>query len=281
MEAAKILQTSLLDIVFENRNKSYGAYALRKNYRKQLMFAMAITIAIVAAFLFIALRSPKHIATHVPLRGTVVTIAPLPQVKPLKKKKVVVPKPPKSEAAPKIKMTQLTKIVVAPDKDVTVAPPRQDEKLTIGPITQNGKNAKGLLSAPPEVKGIGGNGKGLTNAAGDGDEESEFHTIEIEAKFPGGDEAWHKYLLSHLRENVPVDNGAPAGLYAITVSFLVSTDGSISDVKAVNPPNPDYGAAAEAVRVIERGPNWIPAMQNGRRVAIRQTQRIIFQVHQD
>ena len=73
---------------------------------------------------------------------------------------------------------------------------------------------------------------------------------------------------------MPTDNGAPTGNYTVIVSFLVDKRGAISEVKAEN--DPGYGTAAEAVRVIERGPAWTPAVQNGRNVIYRQKQAITF-----
>ena len=75
---------------------------------------------------------------------------------------------------------------------------------------------------------------------------------------------------------MPVENGAPAGKYAVVVSFVVARDGKISDVKAEN--DPGYGTKEEAVRVIQRGPNWKAAVQNGRNVIYRHRQAIVFQV---
>jgi protein TonB len=75
---------------------------------------------------------------------------------------------------------------------------------------------------------------------------------------------------------LPLENGAPAGKYSVVVSFIVSKDGSISDVKAEN--DPGYGTKEESIRVIERGPKWKPAVQNGRNVIYRQRQSIVFMV---
>lgn len=108
----------------------------------------------------------------------------------------------------------------------------------------------------------------------------ELSQVKVEAKFPGGPDAWRKYLKTNLKENVPVDHNAPPGHYTITVSFLVHKDGSLSEIKVINAPKPDYGTAAEAVRVIEHGPKWIPAIQNGRPVTYRQKQAIIFTVEE-
>jgi protein TonB len=78
---------------------------------------------------------------------------------------------------------------------------------------------------------------------------------------------------------LPVENGAPSGNYRVTVSFIVARDGSISDVRAEN--DPGYGTAGEAVRVIQKGPKWIPAEQNGHKVIYRHRQVLVFQVTED
>ncbi|MFX8523828.1 energy transducer TonB, partial [Acinetobacter baumannii] len=79
--------------------------------------------------------------------------------------------------------------------------------------------------------------------------------------------AWAKYLERNLNRDLPVENGAPPGQYTVIVSFIVSKDGSISDVTAEN--DPGYGTKAEAIRVIAKGPKWKPAVQNGRNVIYR------------
>jgi len=108
------------------------------------------------------------------------------------------------------------------------------------------------------------------------DYDKEFKTVQIEAKFPGGNAGWQKYLERNLNANAPVDNGAPPANYTVIVSFLVDKNGNISEVQALN--DPGYGTAEEAVRVIKKGPAWSPAVQNGRNVIYRQKQSVTFQV---
>ncbi|RYY55203.1 MAG: hypothetical protein EOO05_19670 [Chitinophagaceae bacterium] len=60
MEASKILQSDLLDIVFENRNKQYGAYELRKNYSRRTISAVTITLCTVASIIAITSFSQKN-----------------------------------------------------------------------------------------------------------------------------------------------------------------------------------------------------------------------------
>ena len=100
--------------------------------------------------------------------------------------------------------------------------------------------------------------------------------MQVEAKFPGGQAAWTKFLERNLNNQTPADNGAAPGNYTVTVSFLVDKEGNISQVQALT--DPGYGCAQEAVRVIQKGPKWEPAIQNGRKVIYRQKQNITFQV---
>lgn len=280
MEATKILQASMLDIVFENRNKQYGAYVIRKNYYKQLMTASLITFAIAVIFsLWLLLRKPDSQAAKF-VMPTSITVNTIKEVRPLIKPKPIIPKPQKAEMPLRVKMKRFMTPTPTVDKDVTETPPKQDATLTIGPVTQNGKSMNGLLAAPPEVKGLSGKHFQLGGSNGDAVGNKKFYNVQVEARFPGGEDAWLKYLKANLRQNIPLDNNAPQGRYMVTVSFLVSADGSISDVKAISAPNPDYGTAAEAVRVIVRGPKWMPAIQNGRPVTYRQKQNIIFEVQE-
>ncbi len=75
---------------------------------------------------------------------------------------------------------------------------------------------------------------------------------------------------------MPVQNHAPNGIYTVVVSFLVDKNGKISEVEALN--DPGYGSAEEAVRVIKKGPDWTPAVQDGKNVIYRQKQSISFMV---
>jgi len=100
--------------------------------------------------------------------------------------------------------------------------------------------------------------------------------VQVEAKFPGGQDAWRVFLERNLNPGVAADHRAPNGNYTVTVSFLVDERGNISEVQALN--DPGYGTAEESVRVIKRGPKWIPAIQDGKNVRYRQKQNITFQV---
>ncbi|MGH2553680.1 MAG: energy transducer TonB [Chitinophagaceae bacterium] len=103
-----------------------------------------------------------------------------------------------------------------------------------------------------------------------------FEKVDIEATFPGGDQAWRKYLEKTLKADVPVDHGAPVGLYTTLIQFVVDKDGNISDVKALT--NLGYGMEEEVISVIKKGPKWKPASQNGKMVKAYRKQPVTFMV---
>jgi len=105
-------------------------------------------------------------------------------------------------------------------------------------------------------------------------EGAVFERVDIEATFPGGESAWRKYLEKNLNPVVPVDNGAPIGIYTVIVQFIVDKNGTISDVKALT--NFGYGMEQEVLRIIRSGPSWTPASQNNRTVKAYRKQPVTF-----
>ncbi|RYZ82687.1 MAG: TonB family protein [Proteobacteria bacterium] len=75
---------------------------------------------------------------------------------------------------------------------------------------------------------------------------------------------------------MPIEESAPEGTYTVVVRFIVSKDGSISDVVAET--KHGYGMEQEAVKAIKKGPKWTPALQNGRHVNAYRRQPITFVV---
>lgn len=109
-----------------------------------------------------------------------------------------------------------------------------------------------------------------------GMEDAVFSRVEVEASFPGGNNGWKDYLIKNLKADVPVKKNAPVGTYQVIVRFIVSKDGTVSDVYAET--NHGYGMEKEVIRVIRKGPKWVPAMQNGRPVNAYRRQPVTFVV---
>jgi periplasmic protein TonB len=273
MEQNKILSADVLDIIFEGRNKEYGAYDLRKTYQRRLMIAVGATIAICLIIFLVTILS-SFVA---PKKQTQILVqdVQLANVQEEKKPEEPPPPPPPKQEPPKVEITKFTPPKIVKDEEVKPEekPPEQEklEDTKIGTINQEGEKTD--VVAPPVEQSTGQVEAPKAQAE---DYDKEFKTVQIEAKFPGGAGAWQKYLERNLNSNVPVDNGAPPGNYTVIVSFLVDKSGNISEVQSLN--DPGYGTAGEAVRVIKKGPAWTPAVQNGRNVIYRQKQSITFQV---
>ncbi len=272
MEANKILNADFLDILFEGRNKEYGAYELRKSYNKRMLRAIILMLAI-CVLIFVITVVAKTVGSHAPQKMVVQDV----QLKDIKQpqEKPPPPPPPPPKEPPKVEVTKFTPPKIVKDEEVKPEekPPEQEklEDTKIGAFNQEG--VKDETVAPPVNTGTGQVAAPKTDNQ---DYDKEFTSVQVEAKFPGGQAAWTKFLERNLNNQTPADNGAAPGNYTVTVSFLVDKEGNISQVQALT--DPGYGCAQEAVRVIQKGPKWQPAIQNGRKVIYRQKQNITFQV---
>ncbi|MEI9946146.1 MAG: energy transducer TonB [Chitinophagaceae bacterium] len=270
MEANKILSADILDLVFEHRNKDYGAYQLRKTYNSRIGRALIITASVaILALLGSWLSSTLESSNDKKLDIKEITLEDIKQEEEVKPPP---PPPPPPPEPPKIEMKQFTPPKIVKDEEVQEPPPPQEElkEVKIDVVNQEGIKDEGII-APTVID----EGKGVIEEQKE-DPNKIFEKVEIEAKFKGGEAAWRKYLERNLNPNAPIDNGAPEGTYTVYVQFVVSKDGSISDVRALT--NHGYGMEAEAVKVIKRGPAWEPAVQNGRQVNAYRKQPITFQV---
>lgn len=274
MDTQKILNADILDIIFDGRNKAYGAYELRKNYNERLIKAVLIVVA-ATILIFVGSMVSKSVTKEktemivqdVQLENIQQKEEPKPEPPP--------PPPPPKQEPPKVEIAKFTPPKIVKDEEVKpeekIKETEKLEDVKIGVVNQEG--IKTDVVAPPVEKGTG-----VVEApkVEKEDYDNEFKTVQREAKFPGGTQAWVRFLERNLDSNVPNDNNAPPGSYTVIVSFLVDKGGNISEVKAEN--DPGYGTAQEAVRVIRRGPKWEPAEQNGRNVIYRQRQSITFRV---
>jgi protein TonB len=271
MEANKILSTDILDLIFEDRNKAYGAYELRKTYNKRITLALIITAGL-AVLIFLASFIANNISSKTAKLEVKDVVLENIQQEEEKKVEPPPPPPPKQEP-PKVEMTKFTPPKIVEDQEVKKEdiPPEveklEDTKIDI--VSQEGIKDQGLATPPPDE------GKQVVEAPKE-DENKIFEKVEVEAEFPGGLPAWRRYLERNLNAQVPSDNGAPTGSYTVVVKFIVDKGGNISDVKALT--SHGYGMEEEAVRAIKRGPKWTPAIQNGRNVNAYRQQPITFVV---
>jgi Gram-negative bacterial TonB protein C-terminal/GldM C-terminal domain len=109
--------------------------------------------------------------------------------------------------------------------------------------------------------------------------QDTFTKVDIEASYPGGNPAWKKFLEKNLNPNVPVDHGAPIGVYTVMVQFVIDASGNVSEIKALT--NWGYGMENEVLKLMRKSGQWTPAMQNGRPVRAYRKQPVTFAVMED
>ncbi|HMR82539.1 MAG TPA: energy transducer TonB [Niabella sp.] len=275
MEANKILTTDFLDLLFEGRNKSYGAYELRKTYNKRLWMALAATAV---AFILIAgiVFLQGQLKSEDDAQDVKISEVTIQQIEQQEKKNEPPPPPPppppKQAPPPKIEMKAFTPPKIVKDEEVKEPPPAVEElkETKIGTINQEGIKDIGIVTPPAAADA----GKGLVEVTKPVEKEPEIFTkVEVDASYVGN---WRSFLERNLDGQVAVDNGASPGNYTVIVQFVVDVTGNVSDIKALT--NHGYGMEQEAIRVIKKSNKWKPAIQNGREVKAYRKQPITFQV---
>jgi protein TonB len=265
MEANQILQSDILDILFEGKNKSYGAYDLRKTYHKRIETALAVVLLLIVAAIVSSFIASKFRGDYVapPIVSAERTIIELKKDKP---KPIPLPKPnpPAHVATAQYTVPVITKnqLVVEPPVDV-----KQLEKMRIDFRTTLGTDDPSIVNLPEDVIGTNVGAKPVSRKT---KEDSVVMIVEIEASFPGGEKAWQRYIqiaiTSQLEEFTDKDYGT------CVVQFIVDKSGKVSGVTATTMKGTKL--AEIAVNTIRKGPDWTPAVQNGSYVTARRVQPV-------
>ncbi len=270
MKSNHILQSELIDIIFDGRNKDYGAYELRNNYSKRIRNALLTTGVIVLGLIggTVMANSAKHSSIAQDKNEGVKLIEINPdQVEPPKPD----PVPPKVEA-PQVKTEIFTAPKILEDEKVINPPPAMEDldSVKIDVVRREGTPDVGEVEVKPQV-----DTKGILEVKHKEDEGPRV-TVDLDAKFNGN---WKQYLERNLVAEIPVNNSAPAGRYSVEVKFVVDVEGHVSDIVALT--KHGYGMEEEAIRVIRKSAKWEPAVFDGRMVKAYRRQLITFVVEGD
>ncbi len=275
MEANKILSADLLDILFEGKNKEYGAYELRKTYNRRIGLALLITTAI-AALIFLGSVIAKNLNDDSDTKQLEVKDLSLEEVKKEEKKAPPPPPPPKLPPPPPIETVKFTPPKIVKDEEVKPdeKPPEIEkiEEAVVDVKNQEGEKDQGIVAPPVEDKGTQ-----VVEAPPvvKEDEDKVFTKVEIEASFPGGEGAWTKYVTREITKNI--DELTEAGESGTCrVKFIVDKQGNVSNVEATTMRGTKL--AEIAVNAIRKGPKWVPAQQNGRQVNAYREQPVTFTI---
>ena len=252
---------SLEEIIFENRNKEYGAYSLRKNYMNHVLVAIFIAVLFVgSALTYPLVMSPDQV---VPVKGDTIVISVEPFKKADEEPLKPLPPPPSEPVSHAKDLAYRVPIVTdEPIENTNTLIPENTTETTPPPVTDPGD-----FNDPEPTK----NEPVLSTV-----EKPEPVLIVPEMpSFPGGDLAMKAYLVKHLKYPAEARELNIQG--TVYLSFIVEMDGSISDITILRPIG--GGCEEEAVRVVKSMPNWNPGKQNNRAVRVRLSLPVKFVLH--
>ncbi len=264
------MEKSLNDIVFENRNKSYGAYDLRKGYGQTIQRSVVMGVA----FFLLLVMFPKLYAKLTP-DPKPDDIAWLVEANPVDIKMEELPKPPpvKEEVAPAPKTVKSLTPEVLPDNEVEVEnlPPVLDELEHAQPSTNTADGVEIDIIAPP-VENVSNAKSDLVGV--EARKEETFTHVEQSPQYAGGNEAMAAFLRKNLKYPRPASQAGVQG--KVFVQFTVGSDGKIENATALK--GIGFGCDEEAVRVVKMMKDWMPGKQAGVPVRVRFTLPIAFQL---
>lgn len=243
------------DVVFEFRNKAYGAFQLRSRYTNNI--SLAVFIAITTAAL--ALYSPKIMAMF--KKEEVVEATKV--VKTIKYTDLAPPPPIDKNLPPppKVNMPQVKKVIKFLPPKVTEKEVQKEEEDM--PIIEELKNVETGTETIEGVEDVVFEGPAVEVA--EEKPEEIFSIVQQMPEFEGGMAALMKYI----GQNVDYPGQARRmGIEGtVFVQFVIGEDGSVSTVEVVK--GIGAGCDEEAARIIGSLPKWKPGKQNGEPVKVR------------
>lgn len=274
MSKIDLIDNSWVDLVFEGKNHSYGAYRLRKNTGKRNL-ASIIIVLVAIVVIMAAVWAKIAIENAMPKKVAITTDVELSQLAKKKEAKVERKEPVKIEMEQKVvekvkSSVKFTAPVIKKDEDVAPEDElKSQDDLAKTAVAIGSFDVKGNDEAAGEVlkaKEVIAQEKPV--------EEKVFDLVEQMPQFPGGDAALFEYLSTHIKyPTIAEENGVQG---RVIVTFVVERDGSITDVKVVKSVDPSLDK--EASRVVAGMPKWIPGKQNGSAVRVKYTVPVTFRL---
>lgn len=276
MSKIDLISSDWVDLVFEGRNKAYGAYRLRKSTTKRNILAMvAVVILLVVAFIILTV---KNFVDEQRAKVAMTQVAELTNYKQPEKKAEVKQK--KIEVEPERVVERVKSSIkftapviknddeVKPDEELKTQDELMSTKTAIGTFDVKGNDdangevlkAKEVIAEPEPPKHE--------------EENKVFDIVEQQPLFPGGPAALMKYLSENTKYPVVAQENGVQG--RVTVQFVVEKDGSISDVHVLRGVDPSLDK--EAVRVVKSMPRWTPGKQNGITVRVNYRVPVLFRL---
>lgn len=264
---------NLDDIIFENRNKEYGAYYLRKNYNHYLTKAMIIGSSFFILLFGGAFTYNKYILPNTLKQNHddgVIIILPPPAEPPVKTVEIT-PPPPEEKVEQKATITYLQPEPVTDDKQIIEMPPPRPEDMegkAISNKTEEGSESDAMMSPPPAPE--------ITKTINmdEPDEQKVFISVEQQPQFPNGEKEMYKFLSQNIHYPAAAVRANVSG--KVYLKFVIEKDGSIANIEITK--GIGFGCDEEAFRVIKSMPKWGPGKQNGKAVRVYFNMPIVYKL---
>ena len=269
MKPELIMEADILDIIFENRNKDYGAYNLRKQYNHRVNKAVMIVFGLVST-LFIVHQIGFSFGTK---SGKLIQITPdvvLVEVYDRKLPKTTV------EATTKAATLRHNNPIIVKEEPVETVRTLTElaNDVLIGTGTIEGPSADGSQGPLGDE-----NETVKTDEPVEPNKEENKVLIKAEfmPEFPGGQAAFMRFLSKHLR--VPENALQPGEKTRVLVRFVVGERGEIYNIEFLETSGEIF--EQEVLRVMKKMPSWKPGRQNGQNVQVYFKLPIVFDAPQD
>ncbi len=279
MAQIDLISNEWSDMMFENRNKEYGAYVLRRQTgRRNVISMIAVLLLFAAVMVFmIAKNAYEAYQKEHAVMDQVTELSALTQQKKKEAKverKEIPVKMEQQQVVEKVKSSvKFTAPVIKKDDEVKPEDElkSQDEimnsKVAIGALNVVGNDESGEVLKAKEVI--------ATEPVKPKEEENKvFDVVEQMPSYPGGMGALMQYLSSNIKYPVIAEENGIQG--RVICTFVVERDGSITDVKIAKSVDPSLHK--EAMRVVSSMPKWIPGKQNGSAVRVKYTLPVTFRL---
>ena len=279
MAQIDLISNEWSDMMFENRNKEYGAYVLRRQTgRRNVISMIAVLLLFAAVMIFmIAKNAYEAYQKEHAVMDQVTELSALTQQKKNEAKverKEIPVRQEQQQVVEKVKSSvKFTAPVIKKDDEVKPEDElkSQDEimnsKVAVGALNVVGNDESGEVLKAKEVI--------ATEPVKPKEEENKvFDVVEQMPSYPGGMGALMQYLSSHIKYPVIAEENGIQG--RVICTFVVERDGSITDVKIAKSVDPSLDK--EAMRVVSSMPKWIPGKQNGSAVRVKYTLPVTFRL---
>jgi protein TonB len=269
MKTEYILKADLLDIIFENRNKDYGAYPLRKYYYERLYKSLGIIFFLISLFSVFIVRYKTNVILKVPY---VIKDIYLPNPAPPKEKITpVIPEKPNKPIPQKHSNTQLftsfIKIVDSTERSTKLS--KNLDSAVISNVTNEIlNNTKQIVKTFPVQESKRDNTNDVIKLI---DKNKPVQNAEIMPTYPGGMDKLVNFLKNNLHNP---DNVSENEIVSVKIKFIVGYDGVLKGFETIE----DGGVAFnnEVIRVLKKMPAWIPGKTAGENVSVYYTIPVKF-----